>query len=77
MLVMFCVLSSAGVRLIFPNALGTRSVIIDDTHQGYLYNPVDDATLVLPVTRSRMFLGNLSYILARVPARIARLLLGV
>ena len=25
-----------GVRKIFPNALGTRAVLIDDTHQGHL-----------------------------------------
>ena len=33
---------ATGVLQLFPNMLGTRLVFIDDTHNVYLYNPVND-----------------------------------
>ena len=38
-----------GIRKIFPNPLGTRIVLIDDTNAGYLYSPVNDQTV--PIER--------------------------
>jgi len=37
-----------GIRLIFPNSKGTRSVFIDENHTGNLYNPVNDQIREIP-----------------------------
>jgi len=33
---------------VFPNQSGTRCICMDDTGNGYLYNPVDDTTTFVP-----------------------------
>lgn len=33
---------------VFPNRKGTRLVCIDNTGNGYLYNPVDDSQIMIP-----------------------------
>jgi hypothetical protein len=33
---------------VFPNRKGTRVVCIDNTGNGYLYNPIDDTQLMIP-----------------------------
>ena len=36
------------IARIYPNALGTRTVFIDDTSAGFVYNPVSDQVLAVP-----------------------------
>lgn len=36
------------IRGVYPDAAGTRVVLIDDKSDGLLYNPVNDATLEIP-----------------------------
>lgn len=33
---------------VFPNLSGTKCICVDDTGNGYLFNPVDDSSLVVP-----------------------------
>jgi WD repeat-containing protein 19 len=33
---------------VFPNAIGTRCVIIDNTGNGTLYNPIDNTSIMIP-----------------------------
>ena len=40
---------SCGIRGLYPNSLGTRIVIIDDTYGGLLYNPATSLILTIPV----------------------------
>ncbi|XP_070553702.1 WD repeat-containing protein 19-like isoform X2 [Ptychodera flava] len=37
-----------GIRKVYPDMTGTRMVFIDDKSDGYVYNPVNDATLDIP-----------------------------
>jgi len=37
-----------GISQIYPNASGTRCIIVDDKGQGLLYNPVDSTVLEIP-----------------------------
>lgn len=33
---------------VFPNPSGTRCICIDNTGNGYLYNPIDDSMIFIP-----------------------------
>ena len=39
---------SNSITKVFPNKNGTRIVVIDNTGNGYLFNPVDESTLLIP-----------------------------
>ena len=40
--------SGRAIRAIYPNALGTRAVVIDDAYAGVLFSPVDTRALPVP-----------------------------
>lgn len=32
----------------FPNSMGTRCVLVDNTGNGTLYNPIDNSSIMIP-----------------------------
>jgi len=36
------------IAKVFPNQSGTKCICVDDTGNGYLFNPVDETTVMIP-----------------------------
>ena len=36
------------ITKVFPNRAGTRAIVIDNTGNGYMFNPVDESVLLIP-----------------------------
>ena len=36
------------ITKVFPNMTGTRCICVDNTGNGYLYNPIEDSSIFVP-----------------------------